>query len=168
MNPATVTEKINGSAIRTFTVANGTSCTVEISEYFWLTCGSGANIVEIHVTDQQGGSSFVHVTFSRQVNKVQIETANAIQTDIAASKILLSPQWTTKNCTCKAEACNNGFDTSPTWEDITSMVNEGRPYSFTNKSKTSSKWGIKIRLTVTKNTGYTGEAAIYGFGGAYE
>ena len=167
-NALTVTEKINGSAIRTFTVANGTSCTVEISEYFWLTCGSSANIVEIHVTDQQGGSSFVHVTFSRQVNKVQIETANAIETDIAATKILLSPRWTTKNCTWKAEACNNGFDDNPTWEDITSMVNEARPYSFTNTTKKASKWGIKVRLTVVKNKGYTGEAAIYGFGGAYE
>ena len=32
----------------------------------------------------------------------------------------------------------------------------------------TAKWGIKIRLTLTKNEGYTGEVAIYGFGGAFE
>ena len=48
------------------------------------------------------------------------------------------------------------------------MVVLNRPYLFTNTSKTASKWGIKIRITVTKNQGYDGEVAIYGFGGAYE
>ena len=43
-----------------------------------------------------------------------------------------------------------------------------RPYVFTNKTKTAAKWGIKIRLTLTKNEGYEGEVAIYGFGGAFE
>ena len=40
--------------------------------------------------------------------------------------------------------------------------------SFTNSTKTAAKWGIKIRLTLTKNEGYEGEVAIYGFGGAFE
>ena len=51
---------------------------------------------------------------------------------------------------------------------MTTMAAHNRPYVFTNSTKTADKWGIKIRLTLTKNEGYTGEVAIYGFGGAYE
>ena len=166
----TVVEKLNGKAVRTYKVPGreGKTQTVSISEYNWLLCKTSTNTVQIIVTDSLGGQASKSVEFKRKIGKVQIMTANPIETDIAASKILLSPQWTTKNCTCTAEACNNGFDDNPTWEDITEMVKQNKPYSFTNKSKTASKWGIKIRLTVVKNQGYTGEAAIYGFGGAYE
>ena len=51
---------------------------------------------------------------------------------------------------------------------MTTMAALNRPYVFTNSTKTADKWGIKIRLTLTKNEGYEGEVAIYGFGGAYE
>ena len=68
----------------------------------------------------------------------------------------------------KVEACNNGFDAVPTWEDITAMVQINRVYNFTNKTKTASKWGVNIRFTITKNEGFEGEVSISGFGGAYE
>ena len=64
--------------------------------------------------------------------------------------------------------CNNGFDTNPTWEDATTMVNLNRPYVFTNKTKTATKWGINIKIKITKNEGYDEEIALLGFGGAYE
>ncbi|MPN07468.1 hypothetical protein SDC9_154738 [bioreactor metagenome] len=66
------------------------------------------------------------------------------------------------------EACNNAFDTAPTWEDITAMVAINRVYNFTNEAKTATKWGVNVRFTITKNTGYTGEISVSGFGGAYE
>lgn len=93
---------------------------------------------------------------------------NAIETDAAATKIMVSPDWDKTGCTGKVEVCNNGFDASPTWEDMTTMSVLNRPYTFTNSTKTAAKWGIKIRLTLTKNEGYEGEVAIYGFGGAFE
>ena len=93
---------------------------------------------------------------------------NAIETDAKATKILVSLQCTTTGGVGKVEVCNNGFDPNPTWEDATTMVVLNRPHLFTNTSKTASKWGIKIRITVTKNQGYDGEVAIFGFGGAYE
>ena len=99
---------------------------------------------------------------------MQFTTKEPIETSTSASKIMVTPQWNITNATGKVEVCNNGFDDSPTWEDMTSMVIAGRPYTFINSTKRSNKWGIKIRITITKNKGYTGEVAIYGFGGAYE
>ena len=164
----TVTEKLNGEVIRQFTATSNTNYTITLTDEFWLTCGKNTNTIEISASDVNGGTSYKHITFKRQVNKVQITMKNPIETDVAATKIMVSPDWDKTGCTGKVEVCNNGFDASPTWEDMTTMAALNRPYVFTNKTKTAAKWGIKIRLTLTKNQGYTGEVAIYGFGGAYE
>ena len=164
----TVTEKLNGEVINQFSATTNTNYTVGITDTFWLTCGSNTNTVEIIASDALGGSSSKTITFSRKITKLQIVMKNAIETDAKATKILVSPQWTTTGGVGKVEVCNNGFDSNPTWEDATTMVVLNRPYLFTNSSKTASKWGIKIRITVTKNQGYDGEVAIFGFGGAYE
>lgn len=164
----TVTEKLNGEVINQFSATTNTNYTVGITDTFWLTCGSNTNTVEIIASDALGGSSSKTITFSRKITKLQIVMKNAIETDAKATKILVSPQWTTTGGVGKVEVCNNGFDSNPTWEDATTMVVLNRPHLFTNTSKTASKWGIKIRITVTKNQGYDGEVAIFGFGGAYE
>ena len=164
----TVTEKLNGEVINQFTATSNTNYTINITDEFWLSCGNGANTIEILAADEFGGTNTKSITFTRQVNKVQITTKNAIETDVAATKIMVSPDWDKTGCTGKVEVCNNGFDASPTWEDMTTMAALNRPYVFTNKTKTAAKWGIKIRLTLTKNEGYEGEVAIYGFGGAFE
>lgn len=57
--------------------------------------------------------------------------------------------------TFKAEACNNGFDENPTWEDVTEFVKKQKIFEFANKTKTASKWGYDIRVTVDRN-GATG------------
>lgn len=164
----TVTEKLNGEVINQFSATTNTNYTVGITDTFWLTCGSNTNTVEIIASDALGGSSSKTITFSRKITKLQIVMKNAIETDAKATKILVSPQWTTTGGVGKVEVCNNGFDPNPKWEDATTMVVLNRPHLFTNTSKTASKWGIKIRITVTKNQGYDGEVAIYGFGGAFE
>ena len=164
----TVTEKLNGEVINQFSATTNTNYTVGITDTFWLTCGSNTNTVEIIASDALGGSSSKTITFSRKITKLQIVMKNAIETDAKATKILVSPQWTTTGGVGKVEVCNNGFDSNPKWEDATTMVVLNRPYLFTNTSKTASKWGIKIRITVAKNQGYDGEVAIFGFGGAYE
>ena len=163
-----VTEKINGKTIKQFTATPNTNYTVTITNEIWLTCGSDINTIEISASDLRGGTSSKNITFIRRINRVQITTKNPIETDAAATKIMVSPDWDKAGCTGKVEVCNNGFDASPTWEDMTAMSALNRPYVFTNTTKTAAKWGIKIRLTLTKNQGYTGEVAIYGFGGAFK
>lgn len=73
-----------------------------------------------------------------------------------------------RNLGDKVEACNNAFDDSPAWEDITAQVAINRVYNFLNQSKTAEKWGVNVRFTIEKNEGYEGEVSISGFGGAYE
>ena len=164
----TITEFLNGNIIKTFTAVLGQKYSIELTDDFWIACNGKENTITISAEDSNKTTTYEYVTFSRKVDKIQFTTKYPIETSTAASKIMVTPQWDITNATGKVEACNNGFDNSPTWEDITSMVTACRPYVFINSTKTANKWGIKIRITITKNEGYTGEVAIYGFGGAYE
>ena len=164
----TITEFLNGNIIKTFTAVLGQKYSITLTDDFWIACNGKENTITISAEDSNKTTTYEYVTFSRKVDKIQFTTKYPIETSTAASKIMVTPQWDITNATGKVEACNNGFDNSPTWEDITSMVTACRPYVFINSTKTANKWGIKIRITITKNEGYTGEVAIYGFGGAYE
>ena len=95
------------------------------------------------------------------ITRIGAENACVTKTPEAAEEVI-------EGAVAKVEACNNGFDAVPTWEDITAMVQINRVYNFTNKTKTASKWGVNIRFTITKNEGFEGEVSISGFGGAYE
>ena len=164
----TITEFLNGNIIKTFTAVLGKKYSIELTDDFWIACNGKENTITISAEDSNKTTTYKYVTFSRKVDKVQFTTKEPIETSTSASKIMVTPQWNITNATGKVEVCNNGFDSSPTWEDMTSMAIAGRPYTFKNSTKKSTKWGIKIRITITKNSGYTGEVAIYGFGGAYE
>lgn len=67
----------------------------------------------------------------------------------------------------KMEITNNANDESPVWEDCTEIVNQNRPYYFTNTKKTEDHWGVRQRYTVleksSKETTY-----FSGMGGSYE
>lgn len=164
----TVKEFLNGTLMKTFTATLGAENTITFTDDFWITCNSSLNTIAIAATDSNGTTTYKYVTFSRKVNKIQFTTKNAIQTSAKASKIMVTPQWNITNATGKVEVCNNGFDSSPTWENMTAKAVAGEPYTFTNSTKTAANWGIKIRITITKNEGATNEVAIYGFGGAYQ
>lgn len=52
------------------------------------------------------------------------------------------------------EMCNNGNDTSPTWENVTSKFQAGfiQPHIFTNRNKVNANWKVRVRYTVNKGS----------------
>ena len=72
-----------------------------------------------------------------------------------------------KNALLKVEACNNGHDSNPTWEDCTEQTLGQKKIFFRNKQKTASKWGFNVRVSVERN-GATGECYISSIGGNFE
>lgn len=67
----------------------------------------------------------------------------------------------------KVEACNNAFDASPTWEDVTANVINGTYHDFKNRIKTATNWGLNVRITVEADGTYS-PIEIDGFGISYE
>ena len=163
----TVVERINGIDKKTFVSTKGQTYTISFSDEEWVSLPKD-NKIEIVATDDLGLSTIRIYSFVKATNRIEVELKNPIETSIAATKILVTPKWNVEGGVGQVLVCNNGFDTNPTWEDATTMVNLNRPYVFTNKTKTATKWGINIKIKITKNEGYDEEIALLGFGGAYE
>lgn len=163
-----VTEFVDDVQIRSYQATLGQQETIELTREKWLSLTNGQHQLRIEAVDGNFATSVRVFSFSKKETVIKFELAAPEETDAAATKVLVTPTWKIKGAVAKVEACNNGFDAVPTWEDITAMVQINRVYNFTNKTKTASKWGVNIRFTITKNEGFEGEVSISGFGGAYE
>ena len=163
-----VTEFVDDVQIRSYQATLGQQETVELTREKWLSLTNGQHQLRIEAVDGNFATSVRVFSFSKKETVIKFELVAPEETDAAATKVLVTPTWKIEGAVAKVEACNNGFDAVPTWEDITAMVQINRVYNFTNKTKTASKWGVNIRFTITKNEGFEGEVSISGFGGAYE
>lgn len=163
-----VTEFVDDVQIRSYQATLGQQETFELTREKWLSLTNGQHQLRIEAVDGNFATSVRVFSFSKKETVIKFELVAPEETDAAATKVLVTPTWKIEGAVAKVEACNNGFDAVPTWEDITAMVQINRVYNFTNKTKTASKWGVNIRFTITKNEGFEGEVSISGFGGAYE
>lgn len=169
-NPFTVTEKINGSTLRSYSGVPNRQETLTIPANKWLMLEPGVpHTLTITAADEQGKSSSRTFTFTRQVDEILFEGLQVpMETDIAAERILLTPDWQIPlGAEVRVEVCNNGFDAEPAWEDCTIPAKMGRGYAFLNTVKTAEKWGVNFRVRIQKGTA-TSEASLSGIGGAYD
>lgn len=163
----TITERLNGKVLQTYTVNAGTACTVNIPNMSWLGCGNSTNTIEINARDTAGGSSNKTITFTRAIDRIEVIT-NPIKTDKAVTKISLEVGWNTANASGQVFVCNNAYDASPTWENMTNSVGSSLVYNLTNTTKTAAEWGVSVKVIVKKDGGSTGEVSLYNIKGTYE
>lgn len=163
-----VTEKIDDTIIRSYTGELGQQETITLSGDAWKMLTNGSHALKIEAMDGNFATSIRVVAFEKNETVINFCYATPFTTDAMATKILVSPTWQIEGAIAKVEACNNAFDASPTWEDITAQVLINRVYNFTNATKTADNWGVNIRFNIAKNADYTGEVSISTFGGAYE
>lgn len=167
-NPITVITYLNTILKEEYQAEDSATNTFTISKEDWYKLGIGQHSIKIEAIDEHGATAIRNYTFTRYDDKIQFTLKAPIETDIMATKILVTPTWTIPaGAVAKVEACNNAYDDIPTWEDITSQVLISRHYNFTNDIKTAAKWGINIRFTIEKGTA-TEQCIINGFGGAFE
>ena len=163
-----VTEFIDDKQIRSYQATLGQEETIELSRENWLVLANGDHQLRVEAVDGNFATSVRVWNFSKKETVIAFQFAQPEETDARATKILITPTWHIEGSVAKVEACNNAFDASPAWEDITAQVAINRVYNFLNQSKTAEKWGVNVRFTIKKNEGYEGEVSISGFGGAYE
>ena len=163
-----VTEYIDDKQIRSYQATLGQEETIELSRENWLVLANGDHQLRVEAVDGNFATSVRVWNFSKKETVIAFQFAQPEETDARATKILITPTWHIEGSVAKVEACNNAFDASPAWEDITAQVAINRVYNFLNQSKTAEKWGVNVRFTIEKNEGYEGEVSISGFGGAYE
>ncbi|MED4731652.1 S26 family signal peptidase [Aneurinibacillus migulanus] len=165
----TVTEKINGTVIRSFAGVAEQENTITIPHDLWIRLQPRIqHKLVIEATDSKGMTAARTYTFVRQENKLEFKLKKPFVTDIAARRILVTIDAVVPNgAMMKIEACNNAFDASPTWEDITNHVRFNRGFLFTNTEKTAEQWGVDIRFMFEKGTANS-QVIVNGFGGAFD
>ena len=164
----TVKEYLNGVEKRSFTATSGTNYNFNISSTEWLEILNGEQTIKIIATDSEGGQSEKEFKFSKNETEILFELKNPLDSDAMVTKALLTLIGKLPSgAVSKIEICNNGYDKNPTWEDVTLKVEKGSKIFLSNKTKTASKWGVNIRVSVKRN-GAEGECYISSTGGNFE
>ena len=148
-----VTEFVDDKQIRSYQATLGQEETIELSRENWLVLANGDHQLRVEAVDGNFATSVRVWNFSKKETVIAFQFAQPEETDARATKILITPTWHIEGSVAKVEACNNAFDDSPAWEDITAQVAINRVYNFLNESKTAEKWGVNVRFTITKNEG---------------
>lgn len=170
-NAFTIIEKVDDIELKNITGVDGTEYTISIPLNIWLALKNGVHTYTITATDSLGASTTRTFTFTKKETVIESTgLTKIISTDIAATKILLTPNWLGKENAdiIVFQVCNNAYDANPTWEDATSRTLLNKPYTFTNKTKTATKWGIDIKFKISLKAGVTEVIEFYGIGGSLE
>ena len=121
----TVTEKVDGTTLRTINNAvRGQTYTLDLSSV-WSTLSLGSHTVTITVNDGKGGTATRTYTFVKTDDRIKFMLKNPIETSIAAKKIVVSGVLTVPTgATLSVKACNNAFDASPIRDSKEVFVSE--------------------------------------------
>lgn len=164
-----ITERLNGVTQRTYYATSGATNTLTISGSAWLSLPNGVHTITITAKDNNGYNVVERrLTFTKLVNECTVKNsipypATTMPTRIKVEVVRNAPP----EALFKVEVCNNGYDSSPTWEDATSTVKGGLVHTFSNNKKTATNWGVVIRVTLNRNGG-SGDCYIKSIGGNFE
>ncbi len=152
----TVVEKLDGLTRKSYTLTAEATERFIISGELFIMLGNASHTMEITATDSEGETTSRIVTFTKQQD-ISLELEEALRSDgdtterpVEATLLIdvIIPTGAIFSC----EICNNGFDTSPTWEDCTIEARNGQTFIFNNENKTAEIWGVNIRVKILKNT----------------
>lgn len=164
----TVVEKIDGAQKRSYTATSGQEYTFNVTADEWVKLSNGSHALTITATDNYGGAVTRTYTFSKNETEIEITLETPLPADAMITKAIMSvTQQIPAGAEFTVEACNNGNDASPTWEDVTQAVNSGSKFFFSNKTKTAESWGFNFRIKVKRN-GASGDCFISSVGGNFE
>lgn len=136
------------------------------NEFAKLINGNISNRLRVVVQDIQKASSVRNYTFKRELKECYHKTTH--ETDIQATEYFAYVNTLlAEGAKLKISLTNNAFDKTPTWEDATETISEGRTYKFTNKNQTSNKAGVAIKIEIITGNS-TGASWILGYGGGFK
>jgi hypothetical protein len=164
----TVTEAIDGVAIRSYIATLGSTNTFKVTDSTWLKQSNGSHTMTITATDQVGDTTVRTYTFAKSVDSFTVMNTTPYDSDVKPSRVKLSiTRSIPAESTFTVYVCNNGYDASPTWEDATEAVVGGVAHAFTNNSKTAGMWGVSVKVVVARGAG-EGPCYVSYIGGNFE
>lgn len=163
-----VEEYINDIKLKDFSAKSGSTYTYNLERLTYQKLPNGNHKVKIVAIDSEGGVTEKVFNFSKNETKILFELEQPFEADDMVTKALITMvRSIPEKSKLRVEACNNGHDKNPTWEDVTTKVIKERKIFFANKQKTADKWGVNIRVSVDRN-GEKGQCQILSIGGNFE
>ena len=148
----TVEEYFDKARVKQFVANSGTTYTFTLSKLDFRKILNGDHSIKIVARDNRGGVTEKVFTFSKNESKILFELSKPLEADAMVTKATINLVGSIpKDAIIKVEACNNGYDKNPTWEDVTIKAIKERKIFFANKKKTAEKWGVNVRVSVDRN-----------------
>ena len=164
----TVTESLDGTVLRTYTATLGTTNALTIPALTWLKTLNGSHTITITATDSEGASVTRTLSLIKNVTSLSFTLATPLEADAQITKAIEKiVAEIPEGAIITIEVCNNGYDESPTWEDVTQRVLNGEKFFFDNVTKTAANWGYNVRVNVRRN-GAAGDCYVVSMGGYFE
>lgn len=150
-------------------VVDSKSYSYKIPEDVFLELKYGKHEIKIVAWDDNSieNKQIRKYTFERVSIGLEVEI-KINEFDVKPKKIIGVPHGIfASDSIMKVYACNNYNDSSPTWEEMTTESKAARAFSFTNNSKSSSKWAIGLKIIVENGKSNVG-SVLRGVKGGYE
>lgn len=164
----TVVEKIDGTQKRSYAATSGQEYTFSVTADEWRKLLNGSHTLTVTATDNYGGAATRTYTFSKNETEIELTLATPLEADDMVTKAIMSiTRQIPAGAEFTVEACNNGHDDSPAWEDVTQAVTSGSKFFLSNDSKTAEEWGFNFRIKVKRNSA-SGDCFISSVGGNFE
>lgn len=164
----TVDELLDDEPIRSYVVTLGETNTFYVTGSTWLQLSNGSHTMKIKANDGRNSTTVRTYTFTKSVNSFTIQNTTPYTSNTRPTRIKITvTRSIPAESDFKVYVCNNGFDTSPTWEDATTSVTGGLVHVFENTTKTGTNWGVIIKVVVTRGEG-EGACYVSQIGGNFE
>lgn len=154
----TVTERLNGVIQRTFTPELDTTQSFQtVLPQNFQTIPNGNYTMRIEATDGRANAVPVEITFSKSIFSASITLSEPMAADAMPTAITMRVRGNIPDdAVWSAEVCNNANDANPTWEDITSAVQDNMNHIFANTTSTSGTWSVNFRLNLARGASNVG------------
>lgn len=164
----TVEEYLDNTKIKQFSATSGSTYTFSLSRTAYQKLLNGNHTIKIAARDNLGDVAEKVFNFSKNETKILFTLEKPLVADAMVTKAMINVLGSIPSgAIFKVEACNNGNDSNPTWEDCTEKVLKERKIFLLNKKKTASQWGFNVRVSLDRN-GASGDCYISSVGGNFE
>ena len=150
----TVTEKLDGTTKRTYTATRKATNSFAVTGEYFQKITNGSHTLTVTVTDGKAAVTKTF-TFTKAVTAASITLAQPMEADAQITLCAITVGGLIPaGAVFKVEVTNNGKDSSPVWEDITTKSRDGRNHLFANQTAVN---GFAFNFRITAERGVSGE-----------
>lgn len=154
-NAVTVTEKIDGTVIRTFTATLGGTYSFDVTGETFMRVLNGPHTATVTASDGEASTART-LKFSKLVTSAAVCLSEPMDADAPITLAAISVSgYIPADAAYKVEVTNNARDDGPVWEDCTTEVKNGVNHVFSNQTAAN---GPSFGLRVTVSRGESQEA----------